>query len=316
MFDASKRRCTWQGSYTAIVNPFTTDGKLDEAALRANVDLAIEEGVHGLVICGHNGETHLMTDSERERAIAVGVEQVAGRVPTIAGTGGIRTQEVIARTRAAKNLGADGAMIEPPYFMTPKPADILAHFVSISDAVDLPVMLYNCPSRSGIDVKPDLFGQMIEQCNIVAIKDSAHSYDRTMTMIREFGSDIGIFIGPAGIWGFAGIIMGGAGFVDGLQQVIGRPATELYDLAVERKVEAAVPLQHRLHQLRTLLFHSPGTSPATIKDAMRLLRRPGGYPRPPLRSMEGEALRKFEEGLQSLDITPSPANRPKALQQA
>ncbi|WP_422368684.1 dihydrodipicolinate synthase family protein [Pelagibius sp.] len=316
MFNASKRRSTWQGSFTAIVNPFTTDGELDEPALRANIDLAIEEGVHGLVICGHNGETHLMTDSERERAIAICVEQIAGRVPVLAGTGGISTPAVIARTRAAKNLGANGAMIEPPYFMTPKPADILAHFVSISDAVDLPVMFYNCPSRSGTDVKPDLFGELIERCNIVAIKDSAHSYDRTMVMIRDFGAEIGIFIGPAGIWGFAGIIMGGAGFVDGLQQVIGRPATTLFDLAVERNVEAAVPLQHRLHGLRTLLFNSPGTSPATIKDAMRLLGRPGGYPRLPLRPMQGADLRHFEEGLRALDIMPESAEKTKRLRQA
>ena len=316
MFDASKRRVPWQGSFTAIVNPFTADGALDEPALRANIDLAIDEGVHGLVICGHNGETHIMTADERDRVIAIGVEQVAGRIPVLAGTGGIRTAEVIARTRAAKDAGADGAMIEPPYFMTPKPADILAHFEAISQAVDLPVMLYNCPSRSGVDVKPDLFGELVARCNIVAVKDSAHTYDRTMEMIRGFGEEIGIFIGPAGIWGFAGIVMGGAGFVDGLQQVIGRPATRLFDLAVEKNVDEAVALQHRLHDLRTLLFGSPGTSPATIKDAMRLLGRPGGYPRPPLRPMEGADLERFGDALLGLGIAPQTAGKEKALQQA
>ena len=110
----SERRVSWEGSFPAIVTPFTRDGEVDEALLRANVSMSIEEGSHGLVVCGHNGEAHLMTADERKRVVAVAVEAGAGRVPVIAGTGGINTHDVIRMTRDAKDVGADGAMIEPP----------------------------------------------------------------------------------------------------------------------------------------------------------------------------------------------------------
>ena len=110
----SNHRVSWQGSFPAIVTPFTKDGEIDEALLRANINMTIDEGAHGVVVCGHFGEAHLMNDDERDRVIAIGVEEVAGRVPAIAGTGGISTAEVIRRTKWAKESGAVGAMIEAP----------------------------------------------------------------------------------------------------------------------------------------------------------------------------------------------------------
>ena len=301
------RHSTWEGSFPAIVTPFTKDGDIDDKLLRANVRLTVDEGSHGLVICGHNGEAHLMTPEERRRVVAVAVEEVAGRIPVVAGTGGIATADVIRLTRDARDAGADGAMIEPPYFMKPKAADSIAHYARIADAVDFPIMVYNCPKRSGVDLSTDDIDRIAEVANVRAVKDSAHLFERMMEMIQRFGERIAIFIGPQGMWGFPGVILGARGFVDGLQQICGREGTVLYDLAKARDYDRGVPLQHRLHPLRTLIFDSAGTSPATLKDAMRLLGRPGGYPREPLRLMEGEDLRRFEAALRRLGFLPARA---------
>ena len=291
------RKVNWEGSYPALVTPFTKEGAIDEKLLRANVNLAVDEGSHGIVICGHNGEAHLMTAEERKRVLAIAVETNNGRVPLIAGTGGIRTEDVIRHTKDAKDVGAVGAMIEPPYFMRAKDGDLIAHYAEISDAVDMPIMLYNCPSRSGTDMKTDLIEKTAEQANIVAIKDACHIYERMMEMLQRFGDRINIFIGPQGIWGFAGVVMGAMGYVDGMQQVAGRDGVVLYDYAKARDYKRGVPLQHKLLPLRTLSFESDGTAPSTLKDAMRLLGRPGGWPRKPLRAQEGESLKKFERKL-------------------
>ena len=293
----SKRKVSWEGAFPANVTPFTKSGDIDEALLCQNVRMTLDEGAHGIVVCGHNGEAHLMTPDERKRVIAVSVEEVGGRIPVIAGTGAISTDLVIRQTKDAKDVGADGAMIEPPYFMKPKHADTIAHYARITDAVDFPIMVYNVPGRAGVDLTTDVIEQAAEVSNICAVKDSCHVFERMMEMIQRFGERINVFIGPQGIWGFPGVLLGAMGFVDGLQQICGREGTELYDLAKARDYEGGVALQHRLHPLRTIIFQSASTSPASLKDAMRLLGRPAGYPRPPLRLAQGEDLRRLEHAL-------------------
>ncbi len=298
----STHRVSWAGSFPAIVTPFAQDGALDEALIRANVKMTVDEGAHGLVICGHNGEAHLMTETERERVITWAVEEVAGRIPVVAGTGHINTLDVIRLTKAAKAAGADGAMIEAPYFMRTKPADTVAHFARISDAVDIPIKLYNNPARAGIDLTVDIIDKLAEKANIVSIKDSMGSFERIMQLIQGVGDRVKVFIGPARLFGFATILMGADGFVDGNAQIAGRASTDLYDLAVARDHERGVPLQHQMFRIGQALFDSAGTPPATIKDGMRILGRPGGWPRPPLRAMEGDDLRRFEDALKATGL--------------
>ncbi|MDA0675582.1 MAG: dihydrodipicolinate synthase family protein [Proteobacteria bacterium] len=295
-------RVDWQGSFPAICTPFTKDGALDEKAIRANVRMTVDEGAHGMVICGHNGEAHLMSDDERTRVTAWACEEVNGRIPVIAGTGHINTNDVIALTKAAKSVGANGAMVEAPYFMTPKKPDILTHYQRISDACDLPIKVYNNPSRAGCDITPEMLVTLAERANIASIKDSMGNYERIMQLIQAVGDRLRVFIGPARLFGFAGVTMGAHGFVDGLPQIAGRAATRLYELAAARNDAEGVPLQHRLFRLGHVMFHSAGTPPSTTKDAMRILGRPGGWPRAPLQAMEGQDLRKLEDALKSLSL--------------
>ena len=303
----SKHRVTWSGSFPAIVTPFTKDGALDERLIRANVNMTVDEGAHGLVICGHNGEAHLMSETERERVISMAVEEVGGRIPVIAGTGHINTNDVIRQTKAAKAAGADGAMIEAPHFMRPKPADTIAHYARITDSVDFPIKVYNNPARAGVDLTPEIMGRLADQANIVSIKDSLGDFERIMHLIQELGDRLRIFIGPARLFGFAGIVMGAHGFVDGNPQIAGCAGAELYNLAVARDHERGVALQHDMFRIGQALFNSAGTPPATIKDGMRILGRPGGWPRPPLRPMEGEDLSRFADALAAVGLVPGMA---------
>ncbi len=299
----SAYRVDWHGSFPALMTPFTPDGDLDEALLRANVRLALEEGVHGVIVCGHNGEAHVMTREERKRVTAIGVEEVGGRVPVVSGTGGIRTDDVIALTQDARDVGADGAMIEPPYFLTPRARDVTEHYARIGDAVGLPIMIYNNPKRTGIDMPPDHVEEIIDAVSMVAaIKDSSFTYDRILDLIHQVGDRMRIFVGPARVFGFQGIQMGAHGFVDELQQILGRDGARLYDLAVANDWQQGIPIQKTAYRLHRILMAVPNSYPAPIKDAMRLLGRPGGYPRRPLRPMSEPELKQFASQLASLGL--------------
>jgi len=299
----------WKGSFSAIVTPFLLSGELDEAAVRANVRMTVDEGAHGLVIAGHNGEAHLMNDDERIRVIELAVDEVDRRIPVIAGTGGIRTDTVIALSKRAQALGIDGVMVEAPYFMTPKAGDLIAHFARISDAVSVPIMVYNNPARCGVDLDISIMREVSMHANVVAIKETSASFERVLRLILTLGTHLRVFVGPSRLFGLAAVQLGAAGFVDGMSQVVGRSASLLYDYAAAHEnVASAIELQREMFQLGDLLFHSAGTSPATIKDAMRLLGRPGGYPRPPLRAMQGEDLARFEIELRKLKVVSQTAN--------
>lgn len=294
----------WCGSFPAIVTPFTIDGDIDEPSLRENIRLVVQEGSHGIVVAGHNGEAHLMSSAERARVINIAVEEISGRIPVIAGTGGIATAEVIENSKIAATAGVDGVMIEPPYFMRPIRSDLIEHFTRVADALDLPIMAYNNPARAQVDLTPEIVCELMAVARVAAIKDSLGDFTRIVRLLHAAGPELAVFVGPSRLFGYAGVTIGAAGFVDGLQQVAGPMAAELYNLAKAGDRERGLEVQRQLFLLGDALFHSAGTSPATIKDAMRFLGRPGGLPRAPLRAMQGADLEAFTAQLRAIGFAP------------
>jgi len=288
----------WRGSIAAIVTPFTESGDLDEGALRANIEMTIGERSHAIMVGGHNGEAHLQTDAERRRTWEIGIDVVAKRIPLIVGTGGIRTEHVIELTVAAERLGVDGVMIEVPYFMTPNPPDVLAHYQAISDAVDVPIMAYNHPKRTGVPLSPRFMKELAAVENVVAMKDSTGDFAHVMECLHELGDSLRFFIGPARLYGLPAVLMGAAGFVDGLSQVMGSRISELYECSMRGDLERAKRRQWEAFEVGELMYKSAGTWPATAKDAMRLQGRPGGWPRKPLLPMRGADLEKLRSSLE------------------
>jgi 4-hydroxy-tetrahydrodipicolinate synthase len=272
----------WEGSFVAAVTPFARTGELDTRAFCENVARLVAEGADGVVVSGCTGESWALTADERVRLFKLAVDTVGSRVPVIAGTGGILTHAVIELSQRARDVGAAGIMVLPPYYCMAGRRDIVAHYAAISDAVRHPILLYNVPRRTGFNLTPDVLEEMIGIEWVVAIKESSADFIQFEATIDRVGRHIEVFTGRSAERGVPAVLMGAKGWVSSLEsQVMGQEAIEMYDLVKSGNVERARDIQ-----LRTLALdqavHNIGTFPANLKAAMNLVGRGGGYPRLPI----------------------------------
>ncbi len=258
----------FRGSFPALVTPFR-DEAFDEGAYRAFVGWQISEGSHGLVPCGTTGESATLTPSEHRRAIEICVELAAGRVPVIAGCGANATAHAIALTRAAKEAGADAALHVPPYYNRPGQEGVYAHLAAIAEAVELPIMLYNVPSRTITDISVETMAQLARIANIVAVKDATGNLARVSAQRLACGED---FIQLSGnddmALGF--MAMGGQGCVSVSANVAPRLCAEFQNACLSGDWPAALRLQDRLYPLHAALFTD--ASPGPVKYAVNRIR--------------------------------------------
>ncbi len=258
----------FKGSIPALVTPFR-DEALDEAALRAFVAWQIAEGSHGLVPCGTTGEGATLAADEHLKVIATCVEVAAGRVPVIAGCGANDTRRAIALTRAAKEAGADAALHVPPYYNRPNQEGIYAHLAAIAEAVDLPIVLYNVPSRTITDISVETMARLARIANIVAVKDATGNLGRVSAQRAACGPD---FIQLSGnddsALGF--MAMGGAGCVSVTANVAPRLCAAFQDACLAGRWTDALALQDRLYPLHAALFSD--ASPGPVKYALSRVR--------------------------------------------
>ncbi|MEW5992601.1 MAG: 4-hydroxy-tetrahydrodipicolinate synthase [Chloroflexota bacterium] len=206
-----------RGAFTALVTPFLPDRSLDETGLRELVRLQVLAGIDGLVPCGTTGEAPTLSPAERDRVIGLTVETVAerpsrGRVTVIAGTGTNDTASTIAATRRATALGVDAALVVAPYYNRPDGRMLEAHFTAVADEGDLPVVVYNVPSRTGTNVPADVFLRLAEHPRIVAIKEASANLDQIATICRDRPRDVAVLAGDDA-WTLAVMAMGGDGVI-------------------------------------------------------------------------------------------------------
>ncbi len=292
----------WEGNFVAVVTPFSESGEIDEAAFRENIALLLDEGAEGIIVSGCTGEAWALSPEERLRLFQLGVDTADRAVPVLAGTGGISTRDVIELSEKARDVGCNGIMVLPPYYCRPGGAEVVAHYKGISDAVSVPILLYNIPKRTGVDLAPDLLEELIALEYVVAIKESSDSFIRVETLVNQFGSEIQVFTGHSAERGVAAIVMGAKGWVSSLEsQIMGREAVQMYDMVKDGDLEGAKRVQ-----LRTLALDQAarglGTFPANLKAAMNVLGRPGGYPRPPLLPLAEEQIADVTSLLDRLEI--------------
>jgi len=164
----------FQGAFVAIVTPFA-NGSVDEDGLRELIEFQIASGTHGIVPCGTTGESATLSHEEHERVIEITVDQVKGRVPVVAGTGSNNTAEAIRLTRHAKNCGADGALMIAPYYNKPTQEGLYQHFKTVAAAVAIPIIVYNIPGRSAVNIAPDTLARLSRIDNIIGVKEAARS---------------------------------------------------------------------------------------------------------------------------------------------
>lgn len=177
----------FRGSLVAIVTPFKSNSAVDFEAYGRLIEWHIEQGTDGIVPCGCTGEAATLSHDEQEELIKFCIEKVAGRVPVVAGTGSNSTREALSLTKFAKEIGADGALLITPYYNKPTPAGQLAHYQTIAEQADIPVVLYNVPSRTGTNMLPETVAELAKSPNIVAIKEASGSVDQVSQILSLCG---------------------------------------------------------------------------------------------------------------------------------
>ena len=258
----------FKGSIPALVTPFR-DEAFDEAAYRAFVEWQISEGSHGLVPCGTTGESATLDSGEHRRVISACVEVAAGRVKVIAGCGSNDTRHAIELTRSAKAAGADAALHVPPYYNRPNQEGIYAHLAAIAEAVDIPIVLYNVPSRTITDIAIETMARLARIANVVAVKDATGNLARVSAQRLACGED---FIQLSGnddmALGF--VAMGGTGCISVTANVAPRLCADFQNACLSGDWEAALRLQDRLFPLHAALFSD--ASPGPVKYAVNRVR--------------------------------------------
>lgn len=294
----------WEGCFTAVVTPFKENGDLDKEAFCENIELLIQEGLDGAIVSGCTGEHWAMTDEEKKELFELCVEQAKGRIAVLGGTGQITAEGTVKLCHVAKDAGMDGVMILPPPIACPKEREIQVYFESISEAVDIPILLYNNPRRQGVDMTPDLVSKLADIANVVAVKESSKDFARVSELIHRVGRKIRVFGGHSSVQGLPLIVMGAVGWVGSLDsQLIGKNAIEMYKLAKEGKIEEAREIQYLcLAAEEGLDGTRAGTFPASLKYAMNLRKRPGGFPRRPILPPTEEQKKHTQTVLRKLSL--------------
>src|ERR671920_64314 len=255
------------GSITALVTPFK-DGAVDEAAFRAFINWQIEEGTSGLVPVGTTGESPTLSHKEHDRVIEICVDEVKGRVPVIAGAGSNSTAEAIAFAQNAEKVGADAVLIVTPYYNKPTQEGLYQHFKAINDAVGIPIIIYNIPGRSVIDMSVETMARLFELKNIVGVKDATANMARVSLQRQAMGPDFIQLSGEdATALGF--MAHGGHGCISVTANVAPKLCSEMQEACLKGDYATALTIQDRLMPLHTSLFVE--TSPSPVKYAASVL---------------------------------------------
>lgn len=261
-----------KGILTALITPFR-DGAIDLPALHGLIEWQLSEGVHGLVICGTTGEAANLTDSERRQVIETSVRQAAGRVPVIVGAGSASTASAIDQTRFAKEIGADAALVVTPYYNRPDQDGLYAHFAAIADAVQLPILLYNVPKRTGVDLGHSVIVRLAALPNVIGLKDATGDLARVALLRAACGEDFLLLSGDdASQLGFAA--HGGQGCISVTANVAPRACADLQEAALAGDFVGARGLDARLALLHQALFSAPSPGPAKFACAQLGLCQP------------------------------------------
>ena len=258
----------FKGSYVALVTPMQPDGGLDLDAFAKFVEWQIGQGTHGIVPVGTTGESPTLTHDEHRQVVESAVKVSAGRVKVIAGAGSNSTAEAVELTRHAKQAGADAALVVTPYYNKPTQEGMVLHYGAIADAVDLPVVIYNIPSRSVVDMSVETMARLAKHRNIVGVKDSTANLARPLHTRRACGRDFAQMSGEDHT-ALAFLAAGGHGCISVTANVAPRLCSEMHQAWQDGLTDRAIAIQDRLLALHDALFVE--SNPGPVKYAASLL---------------------------------------------
>jgi 4-hydroxy-tetrahydrodipicolinate synthase len=287
------------GCYTALITPFRDD-QIDEAALRALVRRQIAGGISGLVPCGTTGEAPTLSLSEWDRVVSVVVETAGGRVPVLAGTGSNNLVTVIERTRRARALGADGALVVTPYYNRPTQDGLFRHFAAIAEAVELPLVLYNVPGRTGVNLLPETVVRLADMPSIVGIKEASGSLDQASQIVREANRDFVVLSGDDSLT-LPMMGVGATGVISVVSNIAPQAVSALTAACLAGDFESGRALHLALFDLCRAMFVE--TNPTPVKAASALLGYCSPEVRLPLAPLSEAAQRRVESALAEWQAT-------------
>lgn len=287
----------FHGSYVALATPFKENFDVDFDAYGRLIDFQLDHGTHGIVPCGCTGEAATLTHDEQKQIIKFAVERVAGRVPVVAGTGSNNTKEALGLTAFAKEVGADGALLITPYYNKPTPAGQIAHYKLIAERVDIPIMLYNVPGRTGTNMTPETVAELSKVPNIVAIKEAAGSMDQVSQIIML--CDITVLSGDDSMT-LPMMAVGARGVVSVAANVVPDRMAALCDKFDEGDLDAARAIHYELMPLFKGLFIE--TNPMPVKAVLAHMGLIKNVLRLPLTPMLPQKFKQIKPILQTLSI--------------
>ncbi|MFQ6042813.1 MAG: 4-hydroxy-tetrahydrodipicolinate synthase, partial [Candidatus Poribacteria bacterium] len=283
----------FEGSIVAIVTPFK-NGEVDEAKLKELLEFHIQNGTNGIVPCGTTGESPTLSHEEHEHVIDVTVETVGGRIPVIAGTGSNSTSEALRLTKHAKEAGADGALLITPYYNRPTQKGLYEHYMKLADSVDIPMIIYNVPSRTGTDILPETLAELAQHENIVGIKEATGQLKRSSEIVSACGEDF-ILLSGDDVVTLPMMSVGGKGVISVVANIAPADVAAMCKAANEGNFAKARELHYKTLPLSIDLFIE--TNPIPVKTAMKVMGMLNGEMRLPLASMTEDNLAKLEATL-------------------
>jgi len=257
----------FKGVYTAIVTPFTDDNKIDEKALRDLTDFQIEKGVQGIVPMGTTGESPTLDHEEHHRVIEIVIDQAGGRVPVIAGTGSNCTDEAIRLTEKAKQAGASASLQVAPYYNKPTQEGFYRHFTAVADTVDIPVIVYNIPGRSGKNIENSTMLKLAEHKNIIAVKEASGNITQIMDLISKKPDSFTVLSGDDNL-AFPILALGGKGVISVASNIVPDRMNEFVQSAIDGNWDKARKMHYELLPLFRAIFIE--TNPIPIKASLSM----------------------------------------------
>ena len=289
---------TFTGSIVAIITPFR-NGKVDEQALRDLIDWQIASGTDGIVPCGTSGESATLTYEEHNRVIEITVQTVKRRVPVIAGTGSNSTEEAIALTRHAKEVGADGALLISPYYNKPTQEGLFLHHRAVAEAVDIPQVLYNIPGRTAVNMTPQTVARLSKVKHIVGIKEGSGSLQQVSDIVHLCSDRFTVLAGDDALT-LPMLAIGAKGVITVTANVAPVDMAGMIDAWAAGDSDKARQLHYKLYPLFQALFLE--TNPIPVKQAVALMGKATPELRLPLCAMSQENLEKLTQVMKDLRL--------------
>jgi len=292
----------FQGCGTALVTPFKADQSLDEETLRRLVRRQIEGGIHFLVPCGTTGENPTLTRQEHLRVVEITLEEAKGKVPVLAGAGGNNTREVVSLAKDLEALGADGLLVVTPFYNKPTPDGLVEHYGAVARATRLPIVVYNVPGRTGLNVDPATLARLAQIETVIGVKEASGNISQIAAIFQVVPKDFAVLSGDDAVT-VPVIALGGVGVISVASNEVPFAMSRLTSLCLEGDFPGAVEVHRRLHALMEINFIE--SNPGPVKAAMAMMGLLEPVYRLPVVVCRPESLRKIERVLLDLGLIPS-----------